>query len=216
MNVVSPVAPSKPIIHQVSRKRPKPQITPQVSANALTFSFNLAPPFFWMANRDLRVTEGRIEDTVTKCGPWLYYAFQYPGRLRRGRRSTGHASENNFEKTVTSLFKAKAAKHERWKTQKNQGGFVSSSFRAFVINIAVVLVWAIVTVKKGSCPWIPHPLAVGFHLRLCWRSEAGSVLLEPLSHGRLCGKHISPSACILHLGIWFSLDHLYLFKSSFL
>jgi hypothetical protein len=49
IKVGSPVAPSKRIIHQVNRKRPKPQIIPQVSANALTFSFNLAPPLFlWL------------------------------------------------------------------------------------------------------------------------------------------------------------------------
>ena len=47
--VGSPVAPSRRIIHQVNRKRPRPQIIPQVSANALTFNFNLAPPLFlWL------------------------------------------------------------------------------------------------------------------------------------------------------------------------
>jgi hypothetical protein len=45
IKVGSPVAPSKAIIHQVNKKRPKPQTIPQVSENALTFIFILAPSF---------------------------------------------------------------------------------------------------------------------------------------------------------------------------
>jgi hypothetical protein len=45
IRVGSPVAPSKAIIHQVSKKRQLPQIIPQVSAKAFTFSFILAPSF---------------------------------------------------------------------------------------------------------------------------------------------------------------------------
>jgi len=39
INVISPVAPSKSIIHQVMAKRPSPHIRPSDTANALTFNF---------------------------------------------------------------------------------------------------------------------------------------------------------------------------------
>jgi len=73
IKVGSPVAPSKRIIHQVNKKRPKPQIIPQVSANALTFSFNLTPPLFlWLTSG---VSSGPIECQF--CWPFTKTRYLY-------------------------------------------------------------------------------------------------------------------------------------------